>query len=145
MRDCSGKCGEGHDKDACSNGCFEFVSQNRSQDQKHHHTAAGTDEAAYKSNDDTTDNGLYGTFLSGYALHRFLGSHNRSHNEFDTQQESHKDGEIPHGGRWYETGYITAHNSENQYGSHHDQAVFDIQILVLAVSISGNGAGQYIG
>ena len=145
MRDCSGKCGEGHDKDACSNGCFEFVSQNRSQNQKHHHTAAGTDKAAYKSDDDTADNRLHGTFLSGYALHRFLGSHNRSHNEFDTQQESHKDGEIAHGCGWNQAGYIAAHNSEDQDSNHHDQAVFDIQILVLAVSISRNGAGQYIG
>ena len=33
MGDSAGKCGESHNEDTCANGCFEFVSQDRSQNQ----------------------------------------------------------------------------------------------------------------
>ena len=60
-------------------------------------------------------------------------------------RESHKDGEIAHGCGWNQTGYIAAHNSEDQTVTIIIRPFLIIQILVPAVSISRNGAGQYIG
>ena len=45
----AGKCREGHDKDAGSYCRFQFIAQNTGEDKKHHHSAAGSDKAADKS------------------------------------------------------------------------------------------------
>ena len=44
------KCGEGHDKDTCSDCGFQFVTKYGGKDKKHHHSTAGTYETTNQTN-----------------------------------------------------------------------------------------------
>ena len=80
----AGKCGKCHDEDAGSYSGLQFITQDRSQDQQHHHTAAGADETADEADHHAAYQRLEGSFLCGDALHGFLGGHYGTDNEFDT-------------------------------------------------------------
>ena len=80
----TGKCGKCHDEDAGSYSGLQFITQDRSQDQQHHHTAAGADETADEADHHAAYQRLEGSFLCGDALHGFLGGHYGTDNEFDT-------------------------------------------------------------
>ena len=60
------------------------ITQDRGQDQQHHHTAAGADETADEADQHTAYQRLDGSFLRGDALHGFLGGHYGTDDEFDT-------------------------------------------------------------
>lgn len=80
----TGKCGKCHDEDAGSYSGLQFITQDRGQDQQHHHTATGTDEATDEADQHTAYQRLDGSFLRGDTLHGFLGGHYGTDDEFDT-------------------------------------------------------------
>ena len=84
MGNCTGQSGKSHNKDAGSHSRFQLIAQDRSQDQQHHHAAAGTDETADKADQHTAYQRLDGSFFRGDALHGFLGGHYGTDDEFDT-------------------------------------------------------------
>ena len=144
MRDCSGKSREGHNKYACSHSCLQFVTKNRCQDQKHHHTTAGTDKTTDKAYQNTTDDRLHGTFFCRYLCHGFLRSHDRTNDKFNTKKEGHKNREVSHCCGWYQAWYIASKYLKQQHGNHHDQTIFHIQILIFSIGICRHGTRQYI-
>lgn len=60
----TGKCGKCHDEDAGSYSGLQFITQDRGQDQQHHHTAAGADETADEADQHTAYQRLDGSFFA---------------------------------------------------------------------------------
>ena len=144
MGDSTGQGGEGHNEHAGAHGGLQLVAQHTGEDEQHHHAAACADEAADEADEHIAHDGLDGTLFGADTLHSFLGRHDRAHNELDAQQEGHEHREAAHGGRGHSAGHPAAHHREHQHAGHHDQTVFDIQVLVFVVGIGRNGAGQHI-
>ena len=85
MAECSGQGGESHNENTGSDCRFQFVAQNGCQDQKHHHSASGTDKATDASDDSSADDGLDDPFFGIGGSHRFFGCHNGFYDEFNTE------------------------------------------------------------
>ena len=77
--------------------------------------------------------------------HCLLGGHNGTDDELDAQQERHDHGEASHGAGGHQAGDVAACHGEQKHGDHHNDAVPDIQVLVFAVGVGGDGAGQHVG
>ena len=144
MGDRTGQGGEGHNEHAGAHGGLQLVAQHAGEDEQHHHAAARADKAADETDEHSAHHRLDRTFFCADALHGFLGGHYRAHNKLDAQQEGHEHREAAHGGRGHSAGHPAAHHREHQHAGHHDQAVFEIQILVFVIGIGRNGAGQHI-
>ena len=145
VRDSTGQRGEGHDEHTGAHGGFQLVAQHAGQDQRHHHAAARTHEAADKADQNAAHNGLNGALLGGNALHGLLGGHNGADDELDAQQEGHEYGEASHGVGGEKAGNIAAHHGEQKHRRHHDKAVAHVQIPVFMIGVGGDGAGQHVG
>ena len=137
----SSKC---HNKDTCSNSCFQFVSENTCEQQKHHHSAACTDKSAYKTNDSAAENGLNQPLFRADQSHSFFSSHNRTNNKLDTEQQGHDGRKTAHCGIRNFTCNKTSDKCKYQNGNHHDKTVFDIQIFIFSISISTDSTGKNI-
>ena len=144
MGDRAGQGGEGHNEHAGAHGSLKLVAQHAGQDEQHHHTAAGTNEAADHPDDHTADDRLEGTLLSRDPLHGFFGGHNGLDDEFNAQQERHKHREAAHGGGRHQACHPAAHHGEQQHAGHHNQAVLDIKVLVFVVGVGRHRTGQHI-
>ena len=141
----AGEGGKGHNEYAGANGGLQFVPQHAGKHQQHHHAAARAHEATDEANDDTADHRLDGTLFGGDTQHGLLGGHNGTDDELDAQQERHDHGEASHGAGGHQAGDVAACHGEQKHGDHHNDAVPDIQVLVFAVGVGGDGAGQHVG
>ena len=133
-----------HDEHTGAHGSLQLVAQHAGEDEQHHHAAARADKAADETDEHSAHKGLDRTLFCADALHGFLGGHHWAHNKLDAQQEGHEHREASHGGRGHSAGHPAANYREQQHAGQHDQAVFDIQILVFVVGIGGHRAGQHI-
>ena len=144
MADSSGQGREGHDEHAGTHSRFQLVAEDAGEDEEHHHAAACADKAADEADEDAADDGLDGPLLCADALHGLFGGHDGPDDELDAQQEGHEHREAAHGGRGEQAGHPAAHHREHQHAHHHDEAVFDVEVLVFMVGVGRDGAGQHI-
>ena len=145
MRNRAGERREGHDENARTDGSFKLKAEYAREQEKHHHAAAGADEAAYEADTGAADDRLDELFFRRDRLHGFFCRHDRLDDEFYTEQECHDYREIAHRGRGDELGHPAADNGENEHAHHHDKTVFNIEIFVFAVGISRYGTCEDIG
>ncbi len=144
MTGSAGKCGKGHDEYTGANGGFQLVAKNGGEDQKHHHAAAGSHKAADQADDDSAENGLDdpGLFVNGH--HSFLGGHDRFYNKFDSKKHGHNSGKAAHGISRNKFGKKAGNEGKNHNRKHHHKPVFNIQVFVFSIFISGDSTGQHI-
>ena len=140
----TGQGGKGHDEHAGAHGSFQFVPQHAGEDEQHHHAAARADKAADEADKHAAHHRLHRALLCADPLHGFLGGHDRAQNELDAQQKGHEHREAAHGGGGHLAGHPAAHHRKGKHACHHDQAVFEIQILVFMIGIGRHRAGKHI-
>ena len=141
----AGQGGEGHDENARADGRFQLVAHDAREDEQHHHAAARADEAADHADYRAADERLHRALFRVHLRHRFLRGHHGAQDEFDAQQERHEDGEAAHRRRGDEACRVAADNGEEQHTRHHDEAVFNVEILVFVVGVGRDGAREHIG
>ena len=138
------KCGEGHDKDTCSDCGFQFVTKYGGKDKKHHHSTAGTYETTNQTNYSAAEDGLDNAGFFIHCHHFFLGGHNWFHDEFDTEKHGHKCGKASHSISGNKSGKEAGNECKEHNGEHHYQTIFNIQVFILSIFIGRNCTGQYI-
>ena len=85
VADRAGERCECHDKNARTDGGFQFIAQHRRQEQQHHHTAARADESADKAHARAAEQRLHEPLLGTDSVHGVFRRHDRPHNELDAQ------------------------------------------------------------
>lgn len=135
---------EGHDENAGAYGGFQLVSQDACEDQKHHHTSSRADKSADETDHNAADEGLDESFAWICRRHGFFGCHDWFYDEFDSQKEGHEYRETAHSLIWYEACDKTSDQGGAKHGDHHDDTVSDIEIFILSISISADGAGKNV-
>ena len=141
----AGQGGEGHDENARADGRFQLVAHHAREDEQHHHAAARADEAADHADHRAADERLHRALFRVRLRHRFLRGHHGAQDELDAQQERHEDGEAAHRRRGDEACRVAADDGEEQHARHHDESVFDVEILVFVVGVGRDGAREHIG
>mgnify|MGYP003098002925 CR=1 FL=1 len=140
----SGQSSETHNKHAGTHSCLQLVAKDTGQDQEHHHTAACTDKATDKTDHHAADHGLDSPLFRRNTFHSLFCCHDRADNEFDTKKEGHEYGKASHSLGRNQAGNVASNGGKDQNTYHHDQAVFDIQVLVFVIGVSGNGTCEYV-
>lgn len=144
MRYRAGKRGKSHDKYARADRGFQLIAEHCGEDKQHHHAAACADESADKPDYRSADNGLYRTLFRRDFFHRLFCRHDWADDEFYSEQECHYDREAAHRCRREQAREIAADDCEREDGRHHNESVFYIEVLFLAVCIRRDGAREHI-
>lgn len=144
MRYRAGERSKGHDKHARADCGFQLIAEHCGENKQHHHAAARTDESADETDYRSADNGLYRTLFRRDFFHRLFRRHDRADDEFYSEQECHYNREAAHRCRWEQAREIAADDCEREDGRHHNESVFYIEVLFLAVCIRRDGAREHI-
>ena len=135
---------ERHDEHACANGGFQLVAHDGGQNQQHHHAAARADEAANHADERAADDRLHHALLFAHVLHGFARRHHRADDELDAQQHRHQYAEAAHRSARHKACDVAAYDRERQHRRHHQQAVANVEILVLTVCPRACGTRQHV-
>ena len=147
MCDCARKRRKSHDKNACSDGFFQFESQKRRQDEQHHHTAARADKTANHTYSRRKRDGLNNGrgFIAAQIFFQRVFFIYGTQNKFQTEKGCDKNRETSHHMIIDERRKITAYHREAQYDCQHEGPFFEVDVFIDRVCGGRNRRRKHVG